>query len=57
LVLSDWKKRKLWDAGYETLYDLHEVREEELVRKINGVGKVKAEEIIKIIDNKLENYK
>jgi len=57
LVLSDWKKRKLWDAGYETLYDLHEVREDELIYKIDGVGKVKAIEILKIIENEIQKYK
>jgi len=57
LDFSDWTKRRLWDAGYETLYDLHEVREDELIYKIDGVGKVKAIEILKIIENEIQKYK
>jgi len=57
LPFSDWQYDKLIEEGYETLYDLHEVREDELVYKISGVGKVKAKEILKIIKNEVEKYR
>jgi hypothetical protein len=57
LPFSDWQYDKLIEAGYETLYDLYEVGEEELIYKINGVGKVKAKEILEVILNEIVKYK
>ena len=57
LSFSDWQCNKLQDVGYKTLYDLHKVKEDELIYKIDGVGTIKAQKIIKIISIELEKYK
>jgi len=53
--LTDWQLDKLRDEGYSTLYDLYEVKENDLIY-INGIGKVKAKKIMEIISKELKKY-
>lgn len=57
LELKPSQKKNLKEAGFKNLKDLNGIKEEELISKVKGIGKVYAKEIISVVNIELEKIK